>query len=165
MVSANLYRGGVPPGYLEELLGELAPDVGAFQELTPAMGEVIGAHFAHGVMHPGDGAAGLGIGARRPIMAGILGLPRPMRLVNVHLTHPMVFPPWRALPARSRQLTAVINHVADHDAMVVGHLDVPPGWPAYRRLRRSMDDAAHLVAAAAGARPQPTWSLRPQGRG
>lgn len=182
VVSANLYRGRVPSIHLAALLAELQPDVGAFQELTPELGEVVDDHFEHGALHPKEGSSGLGIGACRPVGNDVLDLPRrpatmatlnqavwpelgrTIRVLNVHMTHPMVFPPWRSLLERSHQLSRIIEHAGGHDAMVLGDLNAAPGWPVYRRLTRSMGDAASQAAASRGGRADPTWSLRPAGR-
>jgi endonuclease/exonuclease/phosphatase family metal-dependent hydrolase len=181
-VSANLYRGRVPSNHLAALLGELQPDIGAFQELTPELGGVVGGHFDYGALYPKQGSAGLGIGACRPVANEVLDLPRrpatvatldprawpelgrTMRVLNVHMTHPMVFPPWRSLPERSHQLSRIISHTDGYDAMVLGDLNAAPGWPVHRRLSRSLDDAAHAAATVRGERADPTWSLRPAGR-
>ena len=91
-------------------------------------------------------------------------LGRATRVLNVHMTHPMVFPPWRSLPERSYQLNRIITHADGYDAMVLGDLNAAPGWPVHRRLSRSLDDAAWAAAAVRGERADPTWSLRPAGR-
>jgi len=182
VVSANLYRGRVPSNRLAALLAELRPDIGAFQELTPELGDVIDDHFEHGALYPKHGSSGLGIGACRPVASEVLDLPRrpatvatldpgawpelvrATRVLNVHMTHPMVFPPWRSLPERSYQLNRIITHADGYDAMVLGDLNAAPGWPVHRRLSRSLDDAAWAAAAVRGERADPTWSLRPAGR-
>ncbi len=182
VVSANLYRGRVPATDLAVLLSELRADLGAFQELTPELGHVVAAHFEHGALHPKEGSSGLGIGTCRPVRSEMLDLPRrpatvatldpgtwpelgrTIKVLNVHMTHPMVFPPWRSLPERSHQLSRIIEHADGHDAMVLGDLNAAPGWPVYRRLARAMPDAARVAAAARGERADPTWSLRPTGR-
>ena len=148
VVSANLYRGRVPSTDLAALLAELRPDVGAFQELTPELGLVVADHFEHGVLFPKEGSSGLGIGACRPVRSERLDLPRrrpatvatldpdtwpnlgrTIKVLNVHMTHPMVFPPWRSLPERSHQLSRIIEHADGHDAMVLGDLndELPAG--------------------------------------
>lgn len=182
VVSANLYRGRVPSNDLADLLADLRPDVGAFQELTPELGYVVADHFEHGVLYPNEGSSGLGIGACRPVRSERLDLPRrpatiatldpgswpelgrTIKVLNVHMTHPMVFPPWRSLPERSHQLNRIIEYADGHDAMVLGDLNAAPGWPAYRRLNRAMGDAAQVAATTRGDRAHPTWSLRPAGR-
>jgi endonuclease/exonuclease/phosphatase family metal-dependent hydrolase len=182
VVSANLYRGRVSSSHLAALLAELRPDIGAFQELTPELGDVIDGHFEHGALYPKQGSSGLGIGACRPVANEVLDLPRrpatvatldpgawpelgrATRVLNVHMTHPMVFPPWRSLQERSHQINRIITHADGYDAMVLGDLNAAPGWPVHRRLSRSMDDAARAAAAVRGRRADPTWSLRPAGR-
>jgi endonuclease/exonuclease/phosphatase family metal-dependent hydrolase len=169
--------------HLASLLDELQPDIGAFQELTPELGRVVDGHFPHGSLYPGEGSSGLGIGACRPVANELLVLPRrpatvatldpriwpelgpgTTRILNVHMTHPMVFPPWRSLPERSHQLSRILEHADGHAAVVLGDLNAAPGWPVYRRLNKAMGDAAHTAAAARGDRADPTWSLRPTGR-
>ena len=182
VVSANLYRGRVPSNHLSALLAELRPDIGAFQELTPELGDVVDDHFEHGALYPEQGSLGLGIGACRPVANEVLDLPRrpatvatldpgawpelgrTIRVLNVHMTHPMVFPPWRSLPERSHQLSRIIEHADGGAAMVLGDLNAAPGWPVHRRLSRSLDDAARAAAAVRGERADPTWSLLPAGR-
>jgi endonuclease/exonuclease/phosphatase family metal-dependent hydrolase len=180
----NLYRGRVSPARLDGLLEEVVPDVAVFQELTPSLAEVVSRRFAHGSLHPAAAAAGRGIGSIRPVESGMLEVPdrpaptallhpedwpqlaHPLSLINLHMTHPLAFPPWRSARQRAAQIDGVLDHAGRNgDLVVLGDLNAGPGWPSYRRLRRHLDDAATVAADRHGRRPAMTWSLRPGGRG
>ena len=92
-------------------------------------------------------------------------LDRPLSMVNLHMTHPLAFPPWRSARRRSAQVTGVLDHARRNGhLMVLGDLNAAPGWPSYRRLRSHLDDAAAAVADRHQGRPDRTWSLLPGGR-
>lgn len=180
----NLYRGRVSPARLNGLLEDVAPDVAMFQELTPLLADVVSRRFDHGSLYPGAEAAGRGIASVGPVESGMLDVPHrpaptallrpeswpqlahPLSLVNVHMTHPLAFPPWRSARRRAAQVDGVLKHAGHNGSLVVlGDLNAAPGWPSYRRLRRHLDDAARVVADRRSSRPAMTWSLRPGGRG
>lgn len=183
LLCLNLYRGHVTRNDLNDLLDRVAPDVGVFQELTPPLADVVTDRFAHGSLHPAPNAGGRGIASTRPIESGMLDVPhrpapvatlhpqrwsqldRPLSLVNLHMTHPLAFPPWRSVLQRIEQVNGVLDHARENgDLLVAGDLNAAPGWPSYRRLRRYLDDAATNVADRHRRRADPTWSLRPGGR-
>lgn len=179
----NLYRGRVTSDQLTALLDAAAPDVGVFQELTLPLADVVADRFAHHALHPAPNAAGRGIASKRPMESALLDLPhrpapvatlhprvwgqldRPLSLVNLHMTHPLAFPPWRSARHRTGQVDGVLGHARENgDLMVVGDLNAAPGWPSYRRFRSHFEDGATLVADRHRRRPEMTWSLRPGGR-
>ena len=184
LLCLNLYRGRVAPARLEGLLDHVLPDVAVFQELTPGLADVVARRFSHGALHPAPEAAGRGIASTGRVESGVLDLPHrsaptallrprdwprlagPLSLVNLHMTHPLAFPPWRSARHRSAQVAGVLDHAERHRNLVVlGDLNAAPGWPSYRRLRQHLQDGASLTARRRGRRPDMTWSLRPGGRG
>jgi len=181
-MSANLMRGAVPPEAVASLIENHQADVVALQELPEDNGwveyrNVIGWDSFHRL------GQGLGIAARRtmdvwsararhrPLVVADLDpdhwidLQMPVRVINVHLTHPFVFPWWRSAASRQSQLTAIEAAVEQGPELciVLGDFNTPSGWPTYRRLNRLMVDAAADVTHPR-RRPEPTWSLRSGGR-
>jgi endonuclease/exonuclease/phosphatase family metal-dependent hydrolase len=149
----------------------------AVQELQHATAEVIATRFPHHALAPHHETLGTGIATMRSAKMSRLpmtyrsgwvallepeewpGMLRPLEVIDVHLANPLEWPWWRTVVIRDRQLASLEAHL---DAVpcaqvVVGDFNASPAWPAYRRLRSRLDDAA--VATETARR---TWRF--QGR-
>lgn len=83
-------------------------------------------------------------------------------VVNAHIVAPHVGPPWRVAALRRRQTHDLDTYLrsAPRPLVLVGDLNSTPLWPAYRRLARTLTDAALQAARREGRRPSRTWGLR-----
>lgn len=184
ILSANLLNGGADPDALCDLTRSLNVDVAAFQELAPEQAEAICEVLPFGTLHPRRDHHGMGIALRWPApqdrvtlplrdaMVARLspdvwsGLSRPLDVVNVHVTAPQVWPPWRTWAQRRAQLRGLLEHlreIPEGRLALVGDFNATPNWPLYRRLTTCVADAAHLDAKRRGARPRRTWGPWPSG--
>lgn len=179
ILCANLRRGRVNADAFRSLLRSHHPDVVCVQELTPGLAAVIRETHRHGALHPHDSALGIGVASRVPVRTDRLALPHrpaviaeldtgdgdPMAIMSVHLTHPLAFPPRRSQGRRRIQMEAIVGYTGGRGRVVVcGDLNTLEMWPLYRRLTATVDDGGRVLAARHGLRPEPTWSLRPDGR-
>jgi endonuclease/exonuclease/phosphatase family metal-dependent hydrolase len=179
----NLANGGAHPSGVEALIGALDPDILAAQELAPEQASVIGRLLPFGRLDPARNGTGMGLALRDP--ARVWRLPMPGRdayiadvalpdptgratgleVINVHLAAPHVPPLWRTLAHRRAQLRVLSAHLdaARRPRAVVGDLNSTPAWPAYRRLRSRLADAAAEAAQRLAVRPARTWGPTPRG--
>lgn len=174
-MTANLWASRADPAGLLDVLDEVVPDVLAVQELQHAAAEAIAHRFPHHGLSPHHDTLGTGIATtRRAALTRIPmtyrggwlarldpeewpGLAQPLEVVNMHLANPIGWPWWRAAYVRSRQLDALEHHLdaATCNRVVVGDFNASPAWPAYRRMRRRLEDAA-VVSGTAGR----TWRFQ-----
>jgi endonuclease/exonuclease/phosphatase family metal-dependent hydrolase len=175
VMTANLWASKCDPDGLLRVLDEVAPDVLAVQELQHATAEVVATRFPHHALAPHHATLGTGIATMRPAAMSRLpmtyrsgwlarlepeawpGIVRPLEVIGVHLANPLNWPWWRTVVVRSRQLAALEAHLdaAPGARVVVGDFNASPVWPAYRRLRSRLDDAAAASGTAA-----PTWRFK-----
>ncbi len=182
ILSANLLNGGADPEALCELTRSLNVDVAAFQELAPEQAEAISDVLPFGALYPARDYLGMGIALRRPasqdrvrlplrdaLVARLCpdswpGLSRPLDVVNVHVTAPQVWPPWRTWSQRRGQLRGLMDHLDDQTEQriaLIGDFNATPHWPLYRGLASRIADAALLDAQRRGTRPSRTWGPWP----
>ncbi len=173
ILTANLYADRLHLGAFRDLLEDLQPDVAAVQELSYPAAEVLGGFLPHGVLAPEAGYSGRGLALTAPARTetlpmahrdGLIALldppiwPASLEIVNVHMANPIMWPPWRSLRMRSRQLEALKRHISrPRTRIVAGDFNASPVWPAYRHLAARLDDVAVLAARKRGERPSPTW--------
>jgi endonuclease/exonuclease/phosphatase (EEP) superfamily protein YafD len=83
-------------------------------------------------------------------------------VVNAHIVAPHVGPPWTIAALRRRQTHDLVRYLraVPRPLVLVGDLNSTPLWPAYRRLARTLTDAAREAARREGRRPARTWGLR-----
>ena len=175
VMTANLWAGMCDPGGLRRVLDRVAPDVLAVHELQHEMAEVIASRFPHHALAPHHQTLGTGIAAMRPATFSRLpmtyrsgwvarldpatwpGLEGPVEVIDVHLANPLDWPWWRTAVIRRRQLASLETHLdaAACARVVVGDFNSSPVWPAYRRLRTRLGDAA--VATGTAVR---TWRFQ-----
>lgn len=178
LVSANLGNGRAEPAAFAELMSRLQPDAVAVQEISPCQAGALAEVLPHGELAPSTRFVGMGIALRRPGTARPLRLGyrdawvstlasregRPVELVNVHIRAPHLRPIRRTIEFRREQLRAIEAYLArspDSPTVVLGDLNSSQRWPLYRRLARTMTDAAAVSARRGGHRPLPTWTPSP----
>lgn len=177
ILTANLFNGRASASSFAAVLDEMRPDVVAAQELAPDVAAVIARRLPHGLLHPALDFGGIGLAAadpidvtRRPLphrdaLAGRLETPNgPLRIWSVHLANPIDKPPVqlrRRAQVAALEAALVADQSSGEPVVVVGDLNATPMWPAYRRLRRHLDDGVAGWAGAAGKRPPRTWAYRP----
>jgi endonuclease/exonuclease/phosphatase (EEP) superfamily protein YafD len=171
VLTANTYRGNVPPQELVELVRRERVDVLALQELTPQLADGldragIGELLPHDARIP-ESSDGSGLYSRLPLgrlapfqgtrsvmAAATVDVPgaAPLRVISVHVAAPLragEVPRWRAdlraLPAAPR-LGPVQLLAGDFNST----LD-------HEELRDLLDRGYRDVAEVAGAGFQPTW--------
>ncbi len=174
VVSANLWNGGAKPEAIGSLLERMAIDIGLFQEVTPLQAEAVAAVLPHGKFLAGTDRHGMGIAARREITVERVPLiyrdawaadmkltdGTAVRVINMHLKAPHDTAPWRSVTLRRTQLNGLIHYVKgslDQPLVLGGDLNSTPIWPAYRRLKAILTDAALEVGNRKGRRPARTW--------
>ncbi len=177
ILSANLWKGGADPEAFADLVSALAVDVVAVQELAPEQAEALGGVMPHGRLEPGPAHGGMGIAMRGPAEMSRLPMPHrdariarlhpsewsqldePLEILNIHITAPHVF--WRFLMLdRAGQVRALERHLRsspEQHRVMVGDYNSTPLWPAYRRIRSHLTDAAVAVAERTGRSPERTW--------
>jgi endonuclease/exonuclease/phosphatase family metal-dependent hydrolase len=170
LVTVNLYNGRVLPHDLVRFLDEVAAEVVCAQEVGPDAGRILAERFPYGAVESGLRHEGRAMVSTRPISPTPLELPfrggyramidigdEQVDLISVHLGNPAGG--IAELMARHRQLDALLPILAlPRRRVVAGDLNATPAWPAYRRLRRYLDDGVADLAARRGVRPSRTWS-------
>ena len=171
VLTVNLLNGEASPDHLESVLQRFDPDVLLAQELAPNAGEVIERHFAHGVIKPALDYRGKALVAKDPIAVEEVDFPfrsilcgeteNGIEVLNIHLANPV--DGWRGrYPERRSQVNALDEMVlSQRTRIVAGDFNSTPSWPAYRMIRRRLDDTVADFARSTGARPQQTWGWRP----
>lgn len=178
ILSANLWNGGADPEAFLDLVLAQAVDVVAVQEITPEQAEVLCTAMPHGILEPGRAQGGMGILLRAPAQMSQVEMPRPnahlarlnpqhwpqlhepLEVMNIHISAPHVFWPRIALFDRPGQVRALEAHFRASPAqhrVAVGDYNSTPLWPAYRRIKSHLTDAAVTVAARTGRSPERTW--------
>jgi endonuclease/exonuclease/phosphatase family metal-dependent hydrolase len=174
LVTVNLYNGRAVPRDLARLLEQVRPDVVCAQEVGPDSARVLRRFLPYGLAEPSLDPSGRALVAGFPLSVEPLDLPwrsgyqtavdvdgALVRILSVHLANPI--DRRSSVPARRRQLDVLDEHLEGTDPLVlVGDLNSTPAWPAYRRLRRHLDDAIADWSSAAGTRPAATWSKYPR---
>lgn len=174
VMTVNLLNGAADPASLAEAISALSPDVVAAQELGGAAAEVLAESFRYGLVEPADDHRGRALVSHRPLEVSDLSLPyrsglrailevdgTDAELLSVHLANP-IDPPRGRLRERRRQLEALEKILVPvRPVILVGDFNSTPLWPAYRRLRRHLDDVVASWAGAAGTSPPRTWGYRP----
>jgi endonuclease/exonuclease/phosphatase family metal-dependent hydrolase len=184
ILSGNLLNGGADPDALCDLTRSLNVDVAAFQELAPEQAEAISDVLPFGALYPARDHHGMGIALRWPasqdrvrlplrdaLVARLCpdtwsGLSQPLDVVNVHVTAPQVWPPWRTWSQRRGQLRGLLEHLdaqTEQRIALIGDFNATPRWPFYRGLASRVLDAALLDAQRRGTRPSRTWGPWPSG--
>lgn len=171
ILTANLFNGRARPDSLAEVLDAASPDVVAAQELAPDAATVISERYLHGLVHPAFDYTGIALASRRPMDVRRHRLPyrdamvgrmategnRVLTVWSAHLANPVEVPP--PIRARRAQVRALKDAVAGGGPLVlVGDLNATPSWPAFRRLRKVLDDGVGDWASRAGMRAPATWS-------
>lgn len=174
VMTTNLLNGEGDPAALAALLDELQPDIVGVQELSANQASVIERHFPYGITKPRDDNEGNGLMSTHEMEVEVLELPyrtalrasvdhegRTIDVISMHLANPI--DGWRGkLPERRRQLGALEPILAEPGLrIVIGDMNSTPAWPAYRRIRRHLDDPIAELAARRGHRPGNTWGYRP----
>jgi endonuclease/exonuclease/phosphatase (EEP) superfamily protein YafD len=179
ILSANLANGGAPAEEFAALVEAVDPDVVTVQELAPEQADALARVLPFGKLEPARDHNGMGIALKAPGSVRPLQLPyrsafvaelpwleadEPVEVLAVHLAAPHVPPVIQRFRDRREQVRIILGHL---DAMprrrrvLVGDLNATPLWPAYRRLRGRLDDAAVAAARRAGRRPGRTWGPWP----
>ena len=173
LVTANLFFGRVSSATMESLMDELAPDVLAVQELVPKIADALEPRFAaSATVREGSGLSiGLFLAAkgrleRLPLYsydALLARLNSGLEVITTHIVAPHTPPPWTTIKRRSRDIAALIAHLEQSDVprVLMGDLNSSPAWPAYRQLRRYLDDLPSLMARMNGGKPARTWGPWP----
>ena len=180
LMTANLLAGRADLNHLIGILERLEPDILLTQELGHDAAEVIGAHFPHHDLRPGDEARGRGIASRLAADFGEIPLPwrpglwakatdgsRSFLVANIHMRNPIVFPWWRSVRIRGQQLEALFawaDESADGGApfVLAGDMNASPAWPVYKELAGRWDDLVADHAERSGEETTPTWAWRPR---
>lgn len=173
LVTVNLYNGRVVPRDLLRFLDEVRPEVLCAQEVGPDAGRILERWFPHGRVEPSMSVDGRAMVSIHDIAPQTLDLPfrggyrgtislegRPIEVVSVHLANPVDGP--SGLRARRDQLAGLDAIVSDMgDGVLVGDMNATPIWPAYRRLRRHLEDGVASWAERTGVRAPATWAQMP----
>lgn len=173
VLTANLYAHRLDVKGFRTVLKDLDPDVAAVQELSFQAAEVLAGFLPHGLLVPAHGYGGRGLALKAPAQTELLPMafrdgliarlesplwPGSMEIVNVHMANPIVWPPWRSVALRRRQLDSLLAHInTPRIRLIVGDFNASPTWPVYRRLAARLEDAAVSVAGERGVKPSRTW--------
>ena len=173
VLTANLLADRLQVGAFRNLLDALRPDVVLVQELGLEAAGVLGEVLPFGILNPESGSNGRGIALRAPADTDVLPMahrdaliarvgppewPGSLEIINVHMTNPIMWPPWRSIRARGRQLRSLLAHVSSPGRrLVAGDFNASPAWPVYRRVVGRLDDAAVFVGRNGGPAPARTW--------
>jgi endonuclease/exonuclease/phosphatase (EEP) superfamily protein YafD len=174
IVSANLASGRADARSFARLVHALGADVVAVQELAGRQAEALARVLPFGILAVRPYRMGLAL--QRP--GSVRAIPLPGRdayageaaadasgalitVVNTHVIAPHRGWPWVVAALRRRQVQALEAYLgmAPRPLVLVGDLNSTPLWPAYRRLSRTLSDAAVEAARGEGRRPARTWGL------
>lgn len=171
LATVNLYDGRVVPADLVRFLDETQPDVVCAQEVGHNAARILTERYRYGAVEAAFHWTGRALVSRLPIevrplplpfRGGYRGVVEPaaigrLEILTVHLGNPVDIP--RGLVARRAQLAALEPILAEPGRRVLaGDLNSTPAWPAFRRLRRHLDDGVADWAAREGIRPPRTWA-------
>lgn len=175
VLSANLANGAADVDGFAALVEVLDPDVVTVQELVPEHADALARLLPFGKLDPARDHNGMGIALKAPGSVRQLWLPyrsafvaelpsaedgEPIEILNVHLAAPHVPPFVQRMSDRRGQIRAIFAHLdatPRRRRALVGDLNATPLWPAYRRLRERLLDAAAEAARRSGRRPARTW--------
>jgi endonuclease/exonuclease/phosphatase (EEP) superfamily protein YafD len=88
--------------------------------------------------------------------------PGSLEVVNIHMMNPILWPPWKSVELRGRQLDALLAHIEQPGTrLIAGDFNASPVWPVYRRLTARLEDAAVSAARERGVKPFRTWGPTP----
>lgn len=176
-LTANLYAENLDVDGFHGVLEELVPDVAMVQELSFEAAEVLAEFLPHGMLVPEVGTDGRGLALRAPADMELLPMvyrdalvarleppawPGSLEVINVHMANPIMWPPWRSIRARGRQLDSLFGHMAlPGIRLVAGDFNASPAWPVYRRMVDRLEDAAVTVGQNGGPSPARTWGPTP----
>jgi hypothetical protein len=164
--------------YLTYVLDVVDPDLFVTQELGHTGADLIASRFPHHDLRPDLDSKGRGIASklqagfgeiRIPWRAGLWARvgegPQRWLLANIHLRNPTVFPWWRSVRIRGRQIDELFTW-ADQEAdgrplVLAGDMNASPAWPVYRRLSGRWEDLVAGAAQGSEEKPAPTWAWRP----
>jgi len=170
ILTANVFFGRVSASTLEQLVERHSPDAMAVQELVPPLDTTLHSLFGYGAVAPRDEHLSIGLFSSRPMtfdqlplashpaLIGRLG--EELEIIAVHLPAPQTLPPWTTFRLRGEDVAALSAFFAqdsERGRILIGDLNSPPLWPAYRRLSRHLQDAPVLVTRRTGSRPARTW--------
>ena len=174
ILTANLFSGRAQASGVQDLVERFTPDVMAVQELTSTLEPTLCSLFAHGAVASREKGDGIGLFSSRPTTIEILPLASHQALVGrvedqfeviaVHLPAPQIPPPWKTFRQRAADIAALeeyFSRAPTRARVLVGDLNSSPAWPAYRRLRRYLEDGPELVARRNGSRPARSWGPWP----
>ena len=177
VLTANLFAHRLDVEGFRTVLKDLDPDVAVVQELSLRAAEVLAGFLPHGLLVPADGYGGRGLALKAPAQTELLPMafrdgliarlesplwPGSLEIVNVHMANPIVWPPWRSVGLRRRQLESLLAHLATpRTRLIVGDFNASPIWPVYRRVAARLEDAAVSVARERGVKPSRTWGPTP----
>lgn len=172
IMTTNLRLGRADAGSLARVLERTRPDVVGAQELGPVQAEVLESHFGFGVVKPDTEGEGRALVANRSISVSVLdladrdGLHGNLEIDGVDI-EVMVAHLWNPLdpfvgkaPFRRAQVRALCGHLdaGSGPRVLVGDMNASPAWPAYRVLRKRLDDAIADHTRRMGGRAARTWS-------
>ena len=175
ILSANLANGRADAGAFAALVEAVEPDVVTVQELVPEHADALARLLPFGKLEPARDHNGMGIALKAAGSVWPLRLPyrsafvaelpwaddgEPIEVLNVHLAAPHVPPVVQRMWDRRGQIRAIVAHLEAtprRRRVLVGDLNATPLWPAYRRLRERLDDAAAEAARRSGRRAGRTW--------
>ena len=172
VMTANLNRGHADVGALTEAVTTYEPDVVAVQELGQAQASVLESRYSFGRLEPEPAGDGAGLVSSKPMTVDRMVLPGRngfhgelrtdegrVSVIAIHLLNPIDALLGRA-PFRRHQVHALCDllDVDPTDRILLGDLNATPVWPAYRKLRRRLDDPVASFARALTVPAEPTWS-------
>jgi endonuclease/exonuclease/phosphatase (EEP) superfamily protein YafD len=179
VLSANLANGAADVDGFVALIEAVEPDVVTVQEMVPEHAEALARLLPFGKLEPARDHTGMGIALRAAGSVRQFPLPyrpayvaevpwltdeEPIELLNVHLAAPHVPPLVQRMSERRgqvREIAAYLDRTPRRRRALVGDLNATPLWPAYRRLRARLLDAAAEAARRGGRRPGRTWGPWP----
>lgn len=169
LLTANLYNGRADSAGLGRIIDEVQPDIVAAQELAPDTADVLSARFPYGLVSPAIDHSGMALVGTAPLSVRRQALPHrdalvaegPATIWCVHLANPVGTPP--PVRARRLQVEALEELLAGSSGptLLVGDLNSTPIWPAFKRLRRHLEDGVAEWASRTGRRARATWGYRP----
>lgn len=174
VMTANLLNGEGRPDALARLLDEYQPDIFGAQELSANQATVIEQRFGFGVAKPSDQNDGNALMATGPIEVEILPLrfrsalrarivfeDESVEIMAIHLANPIDTLRGRLPERRSQVNTLEPLLERPGPRIVIGDMNSTPSWPAYRRLRRHLDDPIADFAKLRETKAAKTWAYRP----
>jgi endonuclease/exonuclease/phosphatase family metal-dependent hydrolase len=136
ILSANLWAGKADPEAFADLVGAMAVDVVACQEIDPAQAEALRGVLPYGLFEPDERFRGMALALRRPGQAARVPMhfrdarvawlsprdwpeiPTPLEIINVHIIAPHLgFIPIWPLLQRRRQLASLEGYLANGHAL------------------------------------------------